>query len=325
MQVRARKTVKAYYGFGDASGARFGATIMIDAVEFEYGQWSKEITESSSSNWRELKNLVVFITRAVHRHDLAGSELFIFTDNSTAEAAFWKGSSKSRRLFDLVLELRKLERDAGIQLHIIHVSGTRMKKQGTDGLLRGEYGEGVMSGLKMLDYIPLDLNVIERSKEMSNWVTQFSTQLGGKILTPEGWFDEGHTRGTFVWTPPPAAGEVVVEQLGFARLKRPECMHVILIPRLMTGRWRRLMTRGSDFYCRLDGDDIWDLKIHFEPVLMFVCLPVITHNPKLDLRERLLGKMRRHMLEEGLQSVPEVQQRNILCKLLIQARELLTL
>ena len=85
------------------------------------------------------------------------------------------------------------------------------------------------------------------------------------------------------------------------------------------------MTRGSDFYCRLDGDDIWDLKIDFEPVLMFVCLPVITHNPKLDLRERLLGKMRRHMLEEGLQSVPEVQRRNILCKLLIQARELLTL
>ena len=61
VQVRARKTARAYYGFGDASGAGFGATIWIDEVCYEYGQWSSEVVENSSSNWQELRNLVTFI------------------------------------------------------------------------------------------------------------------------------------------------------------------------------------------------------------------------------------------------------------------------
>ena len=197
-----------------------------------------------------------------------------------------------------------------------------MKRQGTDGLSRGEYGEGVMGGENMLSFIPLHLTVCERSDSLSMWLTGLSSALNAKILDPKGWFTLAHTRGDFIWTPPPAAGEVIVEQLGYARLKRPECMHIILIPRLMTGRWRRLLTRGTDFYCRLMGDDIWNIDTFFEPVLMFVCLPLISHDPKLALRERILGEMHRVMLGERMQEVPEVQRRNLLCKLLIQAREL---
>jgi hypothetical protein len=90
-RVRVRKTMKAYYGFGDASGYGFGATIQIgDDLWFEYGQWATEIAEDSSSNWRELANLVNFIERSIGAHDLDGSELFLFTDNQTAESAFWK-------------------------------------------------------------------------------------------------------------------------------------------------------------------------------------------------------------------------------------------
>eukprot|EP00978_Attheya_sp_CCMP212_P002155 scaffold4461_cov48-Attheya_sp.AAC.1 len=58
----------------------------------------------------------------------------MFTDNSTAEAAYWKGTSKSRKLFELVLMLKKLEVKYDIILHVIHVSGKRMMAQGTDGL-----------------------------------------------------------------------------------------------------------------------------------------------------------------------------------------------
>ena len=50
VQVRARRTARAYYGFGDASGSGFGATIWIDEVHYEYGQWSSEVVENSSSN-----------------------------------------------------------------------------------------------------------------------------------------------------------------------------------------------------------------------------------------------------------------------------------
>lgn len=50
-RVRCKKTGQVYYGFGDASGSGFGATIQIgDNIHFEYGQWCSEVTESRSSN-----------------------------------------------------------------------------------------------------------------------------------------------------------------------------------------------------------------------------------------------------------------------------------
>jgi hypothetical protein len=85
----ARGTARAYYGFGNASGSGFGATIQINGqIHYEYGQWCAESTEKKSSNWREVNNLVEAIVCMVIEHDLRGSEIFIFTDNSTAEAAF---------------------------------------------------------------------------------------------------------------------------------------------------------------------------------------------------------------------------------------------
>jgi hypothetical protein len=44
---------------------------------------------------------------------LAGREIFLFTDNSTAERAYYKGTSSAEPLFELVLRLRKLEIHVG--------------------------------------------------------------------------------------------------------------------------------------------------------------------------------------------------------------------
>ena len=41
--------------------------------------------------------------------DLNGVEMFLFTDNSTAESAFYSGGSSSETLFQLILRLRLLE------------------------------------------------------------------------------------------------------------------------------------------------------------------------------------------------------------------------
>ena len=45
---------------------------------------------SGSSNLRKLKNLVDTLKKMAETNKLEGSEIFIFTDNSTAEAAFFK-------------------------------------------------------------------------------------------------------------------------------------------------------------------------------------------------------------------------------------------
>jgi hypothetical protein len=45
---------------------------------------------------------------------------------------FW-GNSTSRTLFELILRLRKVEMDQGLNLKVIHVAGTPMIEQGRDG------------------------------------------------------------------------------------------------------------------------------------------------------------------------------------------------
>eukprot|EP00978_Attheya_sp_CCMP212_P013320 scaffold33445_cov54-Attheya_sp.AAC.2 len=193
-----------------------------NVLKFEYGQWTTEAGETNSSNWRELNNLVEALERIFKTHDLGRCEFFMFTDNSTAEAAYWKGTSKSRKLFELVLRLKKLEVKYDIILHVIHVSGKRMIAQGTDGLSRGDHSQGVMQGLPMTAFIPLHIDPFERSPKLKRFVEDMCGNLKPKFLSPTEWFTEEHKVGTFVWSPPPAAAEVVVEQLGFARLKRPQ-------------------------------------------------------------------------------------------------------
>ena len=84
-------------------------------------------------------------------------EVFVFTDNMTAERAFWKGTSSSEKLCDIVLALQELEMETGITIHMVHVSEQRMISQGTDRLSRGNYTQGCMLGTKMEKYIPLHL------------------------------------------------------------------------------------------------------------------------------------------------------------------------
>ena len=87
--------------------------------------------------------------------DLDRAEFFFFTDNFVSEDAYFKGSSYSLLLFELVLRLKKLEIKWGIRLHIIHVAGTRMMLQGTYDLSRDCLNGGVMKGDRMESFIPL--------------------------------------------------------------------------------------------------------------------------------------------------------------------------
>ena len=125
-----------------------------------------------------------------------------------------------------------------------------------------------------------------------------------------------------MWTPPPAAGDVVVEQLGRARLVRPEGMHIVVIPRLMMGWWRRHMTRGSDFYFKVDWSDVWGLEDQFEPLLIFVYLPYKSCSPNFGKRNSLLEEFHRNLLSDGVPKESPMRRRNILRKLLLQARAL---
>jgi hypothetical protein len=322
-RVRCRRSAKCYYGFGDASGSGFGATIQIDGeIHYEYGQWCLEVKEEKSSNWRELNNLVEALERIVVEQALSGSEIFIFTDNSTTEAAFWKGISSSPLLFELVLRLKELEFAFDLTLHVIHVSGRRMIDEGADGLSRADHGDGVMTGEDIRKYFPLHLSPTSREPNVAQWIADVTQGLDFQVLDATGWFDGAHAFRNFVWSVPPAAAEVVVEQLGFARLKRPSAMHMLLVPRLMTGRWQRHLTHGTDGYAKLDDVEVWDLSTCYEPLLIFFCLPFRSADPKRKERRDLLDQIQWVLLKQGLPSLPSSQRRDLLRELLREARAL---
>jgi hypothetical protein len=141
-----------------------------------------------------------------------------------------------------------LEIEADLLIHVVHVAGKRMIAQGTDGLSRGDKSTGVMQRISMEQFVPLHLSALECSPQILSWIT---AGLEPIFLEPEDWFTKGQELGTFVWHPGPAAADVVVEQLGKARHKRPTSLHSVVVPRIMTGRWRRHMTRECDCYFRI--------------------------------------------------------------------------
>jgi hypothetical protein len=175
---------------------------------------------------------------------------------------------------------------------------------------------------RMEEYMPLHVNPLERSPALLELLTEVVRPIGGTFFMPEGWFTDGHGSGTFVWTPPPAAAEGLVEQLGRARQKRPESMHLLVVARVMMGRWRRHMTRGSNFYFRVDWPEVWPLKSHFKLLLIFVCLPYCSSSPRLPERDALLEAFWQDLLGDGVREVSPGRQRHLLCKLLERARVL---
>jgi hypothetical protein len=85
-------------------------------------------------------------------------------------------------------------------------------------------------------------------------------------LTPEGWFEEGHgIRGgsrdkhriwmpthkpkneLHLWAPQSPSADTALEELLKVRHKRIDTFHVVIIPRLMTLRWRQLFNKVCDF------------------------------------------------------------------------------
>jgi hypothetical protein len=234
--IRGFSVARLLYGFGDASGAGFGAS-WVDCqvgqsksreVHYRFGRWGSEV-EGKSSNFRELCNLVDTLKHMAEQDELRGVEIFLFTDNSTAEAAFNRGSLSNKELFDMVKQVKVMEMLYLTRVHIIHVAGKRMIEQGTDGLSRGCLTDGVMVGKDMTSFVPLHQGAIERSRELLPWLQEgigHAKDQKLEVLEPEDWFEKGHdisggtvncdgvwtptyAYGNFVWSPPPVCSRAM--------------------------------------------------------------------------------------------------------------------
>jgi hypothetical protein len=333
--LRAARVYTIIYGFADASGSGFGSTIMLDGgIHYRIGTWGPD--EDETSNFREFENVVDALREEGEAGHLQDACIFMCTDNSTVEAALVKGNSSSEKLFELTLEVRRLEMKHRAKVIVSHVAGERMKDQGTDGVSRGQLREGVSAGKAMMTYIPFHLDSIQRSPLVEEWLKSW---LGpdAEILSPEGWFERGHDilggkmdskgfwrheikSGTFVWNPPPAAAAVALEQLRIARIKRQDSLHVFVCPRLMKPEWFRQLYKASDIVFDVPvGSPCWPVNM-FEPLIVGILFPFIS-KPPWQLRGTpkmfYLGRRMREVWDSE-----KVDSRNILREFLLEFERL---
>ena len=290
--VRGGKSVSLIYGFGDASGTGFGSAIQLSdgSVFFRSGLWKRPkdrkkadgvledspfylITDEMSSNYRELRNLVDSVEATAEGGHLDGCQLMLFTDNTTAELAFHKEKSNSPHLHNLVLRLRKLEMKLCAELLVIHVSGKRMIESGIDGVSRGDMNAGMMAGQPVESFIPLHLSAAERSPKLLDWIRGWTGDQM-EYLEPNRWPAVHGGGGTYLWMPPPAAAEAAVEWIGDSIHKRSNSVHIVVVPRIMTCRWRKSLGKVGDLEIVIPCDTpVWPADM-FEPLVLIISLPL---------------------------------------------------
>jgi hypothetical protein len=278
------------YGAGDASGEGFGSKIHPLGMQplLRHGFWCTEDSEQTS-NWREFRNLLDAIKVEAAAGRLAGRELWIATDNSTAASAYYKGSSTTEKLQDMVTELRLLTLTGNFVLNIFHIAGTRMIQIGVDGLSRGEMQLGALAGTPE-SAAPLHLSPLERSGALLQWIHEWMGQ-NCNIAKSKAWFYAAqqagqHDKATahteyWVWDLPPAAALHALEELGNARLKRHEVLQgIVLVPGLLQHEWRRRLTSVTDCHFTIPAGAIpqWPKEMH-EPLTVGIYLPLFRCQP----------------------------------------------
>jgi hypothetical protein len=200
-----------------------------------------------------------------------------------------------------------------------------MIAQGTDGLSRGSTYQGVMTGSSFLDYVALHRNALERQgPALLDWaLSWFSGSYTPMALNPNDWFPKGHKYSTCIWTPPPPAADVALEQMALSIHKRPKHTHLILVPRFFTSRWRKYLGKVCTLTFTIPlGSDNWDLS-NFEPLIAGVYLPLSRHRP-WNLRSTPMLERVERFLCEMPPSDPRWG-RVVLRELLFQARSLETM
>jgi hypothetical protein len=339
--VRGKDTVQILYSFGDASGEGFGSSSWEkqDGTDYRVGIWGVE-GEDSTSNWRESKNLACYLEAKGAKGELVGKEIFLFTDNTTAESIAHKGSSSSPLLYDIVVRLTCVAMKYQCSVEIIHVSGKRMISQGTDGLSRGDMLGGVMRGEPMLRFVPLNQSAVEDQPRLMKWINSWAKghyHSNVELLSPNDWVWRGHDikglrknlddyvmpsymAGTFVWSPPPAAAKFALEQIRQARQKRQDSFHIFVCRKVMTKQWMKHTWKAADLRFELPaGHTSWEENM-FEPLTVALFFSYSSRKPWELKHTKLLVDLEgdlRQVLKDGSGSGRDILSKlcGITCKL----------
>lgn len=247
--------------WGDGSGTGAGGTLGLPdcPLQMWMGQWSP-IVYSYSSNWKELKTLLLTLRRLkdTDRSAALGTTVFYFTDNSTTYWIAASGSSSSPGLHALIEEIRLLELELQCRLQVIHVPGVAMIHQGTDGLSRGVWSTVLH---ELPDQSQLTASVFEPLQPDEVLVNALVHHLGLGLWRYQPWDAVWDARDLFgclsVWFPPPEVARQAITFMLEAWVEQPlDTSAIFIVPRVIPAFWHGL-SRYIQELPLLRPDDPW--------------------------------------------------------------------
>jgi hypothetical protein len=232
----------------DGSGTGAGGTLEthqpgkpIAPMRIWMGTWAPEI-HHFSSNWRELRTLFQTLWRERDRQRLQDTTVFYFTDNLVSYYIMHSGSSPSLELHKLVLQIKRLELQLGCRLEVIHVPGTLMIHQGTDGLSRGLWmapertrTTSLLESSHALSAVPFNWSLAHLAEQRINLPpNSIRAQFGSLDPWPFGLMQGRWT----IWTPTPEIARHAISTFLDYWVEVPLTMAAIfLVPRVLQRSW----------------------------------------------------------------------------------------
>jgi hypothetical protein len=234
--------------FGDGSGTGTGGTVVYEEgapMEMWMGAWSPRVYHFSS-NWKELRTLMATIERAHQAQTgIRGVTFFYFSDNSTTYFVMASGASTSPGLHDMVRRIKLLEIEMGLTLEVIHVPGTTIITQSTDGLSRGIWASILHDRPSQERILAEIFAPAPYSTDVGQWALNHTGLPPSTPLHYRDWQHQHDPSEIFhmltFWTLPP---EVAAQLLYLFLQLYVECplttSFLILVPRVLQKRWSRI-------------------------------------------------------------------------------------
>ena len=298
--------------WGDGSGTGTGYTEQLlsgigpcPPMQMTMGTWSTRV-HSFSSNWKELRTLKLVLERDLPKRHFHRRLLFYFTDNIVTYFIVCNGTSSSPALMDLARDIKRMEMTLECQLIAVHVPGTLMILQCTDGLSRGLWG--ARERLRALPHHESAqvFRSIDGTHAVHYWMVQTAAITDPSVLArkwrPVTFDDEwgGDLIGqNTLWCLSPLEAAQAIDAAMMAYVEAPSVTSAIfLVPRVMQRDWQRVSK-----YCVELGvfspSVVPTIVSHDIP---FVLCYIQPHHPTLQPRRESVDRsaipsyLRRHLL-----------------------------
>lgn len=237
--------------WGDGSGTGTGGTTEFyeltpdqaqsPGIELWMGVWGAR-SKPRTSNWKEARTVLESLLQERDTGRLNGMMVFYMTDNLVSYYIINQGSSRSPGLHELVLEIKEICLELGCQLEVVHVPGTLMIIQGTDGQSRGLWmaPERRVEGINQHLFDPVPYTTALGLWAMAE--VGFHDPNPPEHLAYNRVGDYNQIQGRLtIWTPPPECGRLVLTSYLRSWVQSPmNSRAIFLLPRILQRQWGRV-------------------------------------------------------------------------------------